>query len=57
MIQKLRANTQPFSMLLGEDSELLAAPKGYDLDVAAFISFLDKGKENYINKRNEIDNG
>lgn len=57
MIQKLNANAQPYYTLLGEDSELLAAPKGYDLDVAAFISFLDKGKENYINKRNEIDNG
>ncbi|HER40069.1 MAG TPA: thioredoxin family protein [Salinimicrobium catena] len=47
MIQKLNANAQPYYTLLGEEGELLAAPKGYDLDVAAFISFLDKGKEEF----------
>ncbi|GHA28567.1 thiol:disulfide interchange protein [Salinimicrobium marinum] len=53
MIQKLNANAQPYYTLLGEEGELLAAPKGYDLDVAAFISFLDQGKENFY--RSESD--
>ncbi len=47
MIQKLNANAQPYYTLIGEQEEVLAAPKGYDLDVEKFISFLDKGKENY----------
>lgn len=54
MIQKLNANAQPYYTLLGEEGELLAAPKGYDLDVAVFISFLDQGKENfYGSNRNQ----
>lgn len=47
MIQKLNANAQPFYTLLGKNGELLAAPKGYDLDIAEFISFLDEGKKNF----------
>ncbi|PKD19101.1 disulfide bond formation protein DsbD [Salegentibacter salinarum] len=54
MIQKLNANAQPYYTLLGEEGELLAAPKGYDLDIAAFISFLDKGKEAFYKGSIEI---
>ena len=57
MIQKLNANAQPYYTLLGEEGELLAAPKGYDLDVAAFISFLDKGKKEFYKGSIEFNQG
>ncbi|MDT0690930.1 cytochrome c biogenesis protein CcdA [Salegentibacter sp. F188] len=57
MIQKLNANAQPYYTLLGEEGKLLAAPKGYDLDVAAFISFLDKGKHEFYNGGLEFEKG
>ena len=47
MIQKLNANAQPYYTLVGEDGKLLNAPKGYDLNVDAFVEFLDEGQENF----------
>jgi thiol:disulfide interchange protein len=47
MIQKLNANAQPYYTLVGNNGELLTAPKGYDLNVQRFIDFLDKGKEEF----------
>ncbi|UJH89668.1 thioredoxin family protein [Antarcticibacterium sp. 1MA-6-2] len=57
MIQKLNANAQPYYTLLGEEGNLLATPKGYDLDVAAFISFLDQGKEEFYKGSIELGKG
>lgn len=47
MIQKLNANAQPYYTLVGEDEHLLSAPYAYNLDVEAFIDFLDKGKKRF----------
>ena len=43
MIQRLNANAQPYYTLVGPDEEMLAIPKGYDLEVANFVEFLDQG--------------
>ena len=43
MIQRLNANAQPYYTLIGPDEEMLAIPKGYDLDVSNFVEFLDQG--------------
>ncbi|CAM4051830.1 protein-disulfide reductase DsbD family protein [Gillisia hiemivivida] len=47
MIQKLNANAQPYYTLVGENEELLAAPKAYDLNAERFVEFLDNGKEKF----------
>lgn len=47
--EKFGVNAQPFYVLLGHDNEVLAQPRAYDLDVEAFVKFLDKGKENFKN--------
>ncbi|PLX14668.1 MAG: disulfide bond formation protein DsbD [Marinilabiliales bacterium] len=44
---KFGVNAQPFYVLLGHDNDVLAQPRAYDLDVDAFVKFLDKGKENF----------
>jgi len=48
-LQKLMfgVNAQPFYVLLGHDNDVLAHPRAYNLDVDAFVKFLDKGKENF----------
>lgn len=51
MIQKLNANAQPYYTLVGENGELLAAPKSYDLNIGEFVSFLDQGTEQYKNSK------
>lgn len=47
MIQRLNANAQPYYTLVGAEEELLNAPRGYDLNVEAFVEFLDRGVEKY----------
>ncbi|MBK5194056.1 MAG: thioredoxin family protein, partial [Flavobacteriaceae bacterium] len=51
MIQKLNANAQPYYTLVGENGELLAAPRSYDLNIGEFVSFLDQGKEQFENSK------
>lgn len=43
-------NAQPCYVLEGRDGELLAEPRSYDLDIDAFIRFLEEGLENYSKK-------
>ncbi|MCC5944417.1 MAG: thioredoxin family protein [Bernardetiaceae bacterium] len=49
-INRFQRNSQPFYVLMNEKGELLRAEdgseltKGYELDVAEFVKFLDKGK-------------
>ena len=38
-------NAQPYYVLQGRDGEVLAPPRGYDLDAAAFAAFLQRGLE------------
>lgn len=48
-IYNFNVNAQPYYVLLGHNGELLAKPRAYDLDVDAFVSFLDTGIENFNN--------
>lgn len=40
-------NAQPYYVLQGKEDEQLVEPRGYNLDVAAFIDFLKRGVEAY----------
>lgn len=40
-------NAQPYYVLQGHGGKLLAEPRGYDLDVAKFVAFLQRGLEEY----------
>ncbi len=45
-------NAQPYYVLQGHDGKILVEPRGYDLDVAAFVQFLQSGVEAYRNSGN-----
>jgi thiol:disulfide interchange protein len=40
-------NTQPFYVLVDSDENLLNNPRGYNLNIEAFVEFLDAGIENF----------
>ena len=42
-ISKYNVNAQPYYVLLDTKGEILVSPKAYDLNVDAFIEFLEKG--------------
>ncbi len=42
-IHNFNINAQPYYVLLGHDGEILAKPRAYDLNVDAFVKFLDEG--------------
>ncbi|WP_295992987.1 cytochrome c biogenesis protein CcdA [uncultured Alistipes sp.] len=44
-------NAQPYYVLQGRDGQPLVAPRGYDLDVEAFVRFLRSGVEAYAAQR------
>lgn len=46
-INRFNNNAQPFYVILNPKEELLVAPKAYDLDVSAFVDFLDDALENH----------
>ncbi len=46
-ISKFGVNAQPFYVLMNADGEVLTNPRAYNLDVDAFVKFLDEGKKNY----------
>ncbi len=50
-ISRFNINGQPYYVQLNGDEKTLVEPRGYDLDVEAFIKFLDNGVEEY-KKRN-----
>ena len=43
-------NAQPYYVLQGKDGKPLIEPRGYNLDVDAFVDFLQRGVEAYKNK-------
>lgn len=43
-VSRYGSNSQPLYVLLSPEGELLAQPRAYDLDVQAFVKFLDEGK-------------
>ncbi len=46
-IYNFNINAQPYYILLGHNGDLLAKPRAYDLDIDAFVKFLEEGLENY----------
>ncbi len=46
-ITNFNTNTQPYYVLMDADGNLLNQPRGYNLDIEAFIEFLDLGIENF----------
>lgn len=46
-ITKYNVNSQPYYVLLDTNGNLLNKPRAYDLDVDAFVKFLDTGLENF----------
>jgi thiol:disulfide interchange protein len=52
-IEKFGTNAQPFYVILDGDGNSLVPPHAYDLDIAAFIKFLDDGVAAF-NKKNGV---
>ena len=48
-IEHYNVNAQPYYVLLDNEGKALHTPKAYDLDVDAFIKFLDEGVKNFKN--------
>ena len=48
------ANAQPYYVIQGQDGTLLCEPRGYDLDVDAFVEFLERGVESYNKQAKEL---
>jgi thiol:disulfide interchange protein len=46
-ITKFTTNTQPFYTLIDHNENLLNQPRGYDLNVEAFVKFLEQGKKEF----------
>ncbi|MBK7173351.1 MAG: thioredoxin family protein [Bacteroidales bacterium] len=42
-IEKFKANAQPYYVILDEKGNQLLPPRAYDLDIDAFVKFLDEG--------------
>ncbi|MBM3404908.1 MAG: disulfide bond formation protein DsbD [Bacteroidetes bacterium] len=50
-ISRFNVNAQPYYVLLDTAGELLNKPRAYDLDVDAFVSFLDEGLAKFNSHR------
>lgn len=50
-ISKYNVNAQPYYCLLDNNGNDLTEPRAYDLDVEAFVEFLDRGKQEYKQKK------
>ncbi|MDF1550156.1 MAG: thioredoxin family protein, partial [Bacteroidales bacterium] len=46
-ISRFQVNAQPYYVLLDNNGELLVQPRAYDLDVEAFIEFLENGLKSF----------
>jgi thiol:disulfide interchange protein DsbD len=46
-ITRFNVNSQPYYVLLDTNGNLLTSPRAYDLDINAFVKFLDSGSENF----------
>jgi len=51
-VTKFRVNAQPFYVLMGHNDDVLVQPRAYDLDVDAFVKFLDMGVKNFREGKN-----
>ncbi len=43
-IKHYKNNSQPFYVLLNHEEQLLNSPRGYDVDIEAYLEWLEKGK-------------
>jgi len=50
-ITKYNVNAQPYYVLLDNQEKLLATPRSYDLDVEAFVVFLENGLKEFKNRK------
>ncbi|ALO16851.1 Thiol:disulfide interchange protein DsbD precursor [Salinivirga cyanobacteriivorans] len=50
-ISRFNVNAQPYYVLLDHDEEMLTEPRAYNLDVEAFIDFLETGIKNFKSKQ------
>jgi thiol:disulfide interchange protein len=50
-ITNFNTNTQPFYVVMDPEGNLLNNPRGYNLDIDAFIDFLDTGLDNFEKNR------
>ena len=48
-IEQYNVNAQPYYVLMDKEGRALHTPRAYDLDVDAFIKFLDEGIKNFKN--------
>ncbi|RZT96402.1 thiol:disulfide interchange protein DsbD [Ancylomarina subtilis] len=48
-IENYNVNAQPYYVLLDNEGKALHTPRAYDLDVDAFVKFLDEGIKNFKN--------
>ncbi len=46
-ISKFGVNAQPFYVLMGTHGDVLVQPRAYNLNIDAFVKFLDKGLKNF----------
>ena len=44
---KFNVNAQPYYVLMGLDGNVLAQPRAYNLDIDAFVAFLEAGIQNF----------
>jgi len=50
-ITRFNNNAQPYYVILDHQEQLLATPRGYDTDIASFLSFLDGAKAKFQAKK------
>lgn len=50
-ISRFNVNAQPYYVLLDSNGELLNEPRAYNLDIDAFVDFLDKGISEFKNRK------
>jgi thiol:disulfide interchange protein DsbD len=50
-ITRFNNNAQPYYVILDHQEQLLATPRGYDTDIASFVSFLDGAKAKFQSKK------
>ena len=52
-ITRFNVNSQPYYVLLDTSGNLLTPPRAYDLNVDAFVKFLETGLENFSKPENK----
>lgn len=53
-ISRYNVNAQPYYVLLDKNEQILVQPRGYNLNVAEFVEFLDKGIAEFYKRDNNL---